>query len=412
MIYFSELNQLPIYGVKSEYLGRMVDLAIDPGQNPLEVCAYLVKSPGSIIRILPSSQLQSISVRAAQARIPRAELRPEQAPDGWLLIQKDILDQQIIDVNNQKVVRATDVEFEVEPETDHTRLRILGVNVGLDAALRRLLQGSMAKFLIRRMAAYFPARRIPWEFVNMIEPDPARRLRLKISYDRLARMHPSELAALLQELSHGEQKAVIESLDDVTAAKAMSRFPKHFQIVLLGGISSARAANIVEEMAPDEAADLLQEMPSQTSAELLSNMEVDEAREVQELLDFEPNSAGGLMTTDYLVMRESATIAEATEAVRIYDGPSETLHVCYLIDDEAILKGAVPLSRLLGQSGHLPLLQLCRSTSVSVPYYADRKKVVELFKNYKLLSLPVVDEQNKILGVITADDVIGQLAHK
>ncbi|MBI3657833.1 MAG: PRC-barrel domain-containing protein, partial [Acidobacteria bacterium] len=297
MIYFTELENLPIYDAKGEYLGRLVDLGIDPSQNPLQVATYLVKTPKNQMLNITHDQMPSISVRAAQTSVTTADIRPYTADEAMIRIKKDVLDQQIIDVNHKKVVRVTDVDFDIRPTEGHTDLKIIAVNVGWEAAVRRLLKGFVAKHTIRQVAHLFSQKTIPWECVNLIEPDPARRLKLRISYDRLAELHPADLADILEELSRDEQKSVIESLDDETAAQAVSEIPARMQIALLESIPASRAADIVEEMPPDKAADVLQEMLPEASAQLLANMEKEEAKEVRDLLGFEENTAGGLMTT-------------------------------------------------------------------------------------------------------------------
>lgn len=406
MIYFTELENLPTYDAKGEYLGRLVDLGIDPSQNALQVAAYLVKTPKKQVLCITHEQIPSISVRAVQTNVPGGEIQCYSPDEGLISIKKDVLDQQIIDVDNQKVVRVNDVDFDIQPTNGHTELRIVAVNVGWEAAVRRLLQGVFAKHSIRKVATLFSQKTIPWEFVNLIEPDPARRVKLRISYSRLAELHPADLADILEELSHDEQKSVIESLDDETAAQAVSEIPTRMQVALLESIPASRAADIVEEMPPDEAADILQELPPETSAEVLANMEKDEAKEVRELLGFEENTAGGLMTTEFIIVGEMATVEAAIAALKVFDGSMESVHAVYLINSDATLTGVVPLARILLADSKTELRELSMDPVISVPFHADEKTVVDLFNKYNLLTLPVVDDDGRMLGVVTADDVL------
>lgn len=302
MIYFTEIDHLPMYGVKGEYLGELVDVCVDPSQKVPRVASYLVRTPRKNLLSINFGQIQSLSVRAGQTNVPREEVRAYAADEGMIRIKKDVLDQQIIDVNNRKVVRVNDVDFDIEPTDGHSELRIVAVNVGLAAGVRRLLQGTIAKHNIRMITEALPNRTILWEFVNLIEPDPARRVKLRISYDRLADMHPADIADILEELSHNEQKAVIESLDEETAAQALSEIPTKMQADLLESIPPEKAADIVEEMPPDEAADVLNQLPPETSAEVLADMGKEEAKEVIELLGFGENTAGSMMTNEYVVV--------------------------------------------------------------------------------------------------------------
>jgi CBS domain-containing protein/sporulation protein YlmC with PRC-barrel domain len=412
MIYFTELDHLPVYGVKGEYLGRMEDLCVDPSQNSLRVASYLVKTPKNAIICISHDQMQSLSVRAGQTSVPRQEVRCYAPDEGLLHVKKDVLDQQIIDVNNRKVVRVNDVDFDIQPTNHHTELRIVAVDVGLAAALRRLLQGLMAKHTVRMLTGFFPTKVIPWEFVNLIEPDPQRRVKLRLSYDRVAELHPADIADILEELSRDEQKAVIEGLDEETAAQALSEIPTRMQADLLESISTQKAADIVEEMPPDEAADVLQELSPETSAGVLADMEKDEANEVRELLGFEENTAGALMTTEYVVVHESTRVEGAVAALRKFEGPIEVIHMIYLVDDQDVLTGAVPVSRVLLSETGIPLKEVAMDPLISVPSHLAASSVIDLFHKYNLISLPVVDDSGHLLGVVTADDVLELVINK
>jgi CBS domain-containing protein/sporulation protein YlmC with PRC-barrel domain len=406
MIYFTELQNLPTFDVRGEYLGELEDLCVDPSQNALRVASFLVKTPKKNLLCITHQQIQSVSVRAAQTSVPKEQVRCYAPDEGLLHIKKDVLDQQIIDVNHRKVVRVNDVDLDIVPSDGHTELRVLAVNVGWAAGLHRLLQGLVAKHRIRMIASLFPSKNIPWEFVNLIEPDPARRVKLRLTYDRVAEMHPADIADILEELSRDEQKAVIESLDEETAAQALSEIPTRMQADLLESINPEKAADIVEEMPPDEAADVLQELPPETSAELLNDMEKEGAEEVRELLAFEENTAGALMTTEYLVVGEAATIEGAIAAVRHFEGAPESVHTVYLVDPTGRLTGAVPLARILLAEAGTALRELSSDPVISVQSHEDDKAVIDLFHKYNLMSLPVVDDKGCLLGVVTADDVL------
>jgi len=406
MIYFTELEHLPTFDVKGEHLGNLQDLCVDPSQHSMRVASYLVRTPKKNLLCITYEQVQAISVRSIQTRVAREEIRCYAPDEGLLHIKKDVMDQQIIDVNQRKVVRVNDVDFDIEPTDGHTQLRILAVNVGAAAAVRRLLQGVVAKHTIRLLSGRWPSKTIPWEFVNLIEPDPARRLKLRISYDRLSELHPADFADILEELSRDERKALVESLDDETAAQVISEIPTDMQADILESIPPEKAADIVEEMPPDEAADVLQELPPETSAELLADMEKEEAKEVRDLLGFEENTAGALMTTEFIVVGKEATVEGAIAALRAFEGSVETVHQIYLVNPDRVLVGTVPLARILLAEAGTPLQRLATDPLISVESIADQKAVVDLFYKYNLVALPVVDEKGHLLGVVTADDVL------
>jgi CBS domain-containing protein/sporulation protein YlmC with PRC-barrel domain len=398
--------------VKGHYLGRLIDLVVDSSQDALRVAAYIVKTRKRSTLCITHEQMQSISVRAGQTTVSAEAVRCYSPDEGMMHIKKDVLDQQIIDVDNRKVVRVNDVDFDIQPSNGHTELHILAVNVGWGAAIRRLLQGILAKHVIRQISGLMSSRTIPWGFVNLIESDPARRVKLRISFDRLASLHPADIAEILEELSRNEQKAVIESLDDETAAQAISEIPTKMQADLLESMPAEKAADVLEEMPPDEAADILQEMPPETSAELLADMDKEEAKEVRDLLGFEEDTAGALMTTDFIVVGDSATVEGAIVGLKYYEGPLESVHVVFLVNNEMILTGSVALARILLAEAHTPLSQLTGGPVISVNAQADNKTVVDLFHKYNLVVLPVIDDKGRLLGVVTADDVLELVVQK
>ena len=406
MIYFTEIEGVPVFDAFGVFVGRIVEVCIDPEDAPHRVAYFIAKADRRQLVSIPYARVQSLSVQAIHTNIPAVEITPCLPNADWIWVKKDLLDQQIIDVNDRKVVRVNDLDFYIQPVNGYTQLRVVSVNVGLAAALRRLLQGILAKHKIRRMERYLPSKVIPWEFVNLIEPDPARRLKLKISYDRLASLHPADLGDILEHLSRENQTALLTSLDDETAAEALSEISTRKQASIMEGLEPRKAAELLEEMPPDEAADLLQELPPETSTELLADMDSREAEEVQELLQFEESEAGALMTTDFIALLENATVGDAVRTLEEFEGHLESLYMLYQVDSQRKLVGAVPLARIAVNPASRPLSELTQELTLSVSARASHKHVIELFQKYNLLSLPIVDGENHLLGVITADDVI------
>jgi len=210
----------------------------------------------------------------------------------------------------------------------------------------------------------------------------------------------------MQELGLDEEKAVIVSMDDETAAHALSEVPSELQTALLESIPTEKAADIVEEMPPDEAADVLQKLEPETSAEVLADMRKEEASEVRELLGFEERTAGGLMSTEFVFVGEKAVVEGAIESLKNFEGELEAIHFVYLIDDSAALTGSVPLARILLADPKTELRELAIKPVISVEANADKAEVVELFHKYNLLTLPVVDDKGRLIGMVTADDVL------
>jgi Mg/Co/Ni transporter MgtE len=329
-----------------------------------------------------------------------------------LLLSRDLLDQQVIDVHGRKVVRVNDVDFYHDSAQDRPVLRVGGVDVGARGAIRRLLKGMVPAAVLRALLLRIPRRDIPWDFVDLIETDPARRVRLKISHERLAKLHPADIADIVEDLAPDEREAVFETLDEGVAAGALEELAPKVQRAVLESLDSDRAADIVEEMEPDAAADLLGDLSDERSEEILVQMQPEERQEVTDLLEFKENTAAGRMTTEYIALPVTATAHDAIEAMRTFEGRMENMSTVYLTDSRGTLAGAVPLVKIVLAPSTTPLLALAQEPLISCQEDAKEKEFAELFDKYNLLTLPVIDEHNQLTGVITPDDVIAMLRAK
>jgi len=345
----------------------------------------------------------------------RETARPAPLPDddSYLLLERDLLDQQIIDVNGHKVVRVNDVDLvweNCQPEGHENdlplSLRIAEVEVGMRGAVRRLLKG-FPKEPVDTVANRFSASVIPWDFVDLI--DPARRVRLKIDQDRLSKMHPSDIADILEELAPAERQALFESLDEEVAAEALEEIKPKMQQSLIESLDSEQVAGIVEEMDPGAAADLLSELPDERSEAILEEMDPEERQEVQDLLEFSGDSAAGRMTTEYVALPATAIVDQAINALRDFEGDIETITDIYLLDEEERITGLVPLVQLLLAKAETPMAKLPQGHIVTCDVDANGRKVAELFDKYNLRSLPVVDHDSRLVGVVHAEQVIALL---
>ena len=362
--------------------------------------------------MLSPEQLAEIGGKAVQASVPAEKWEPFTSAERLLLLGRDLLDQQIIDVHGRKVVRVNDLDFYSEQVNQHLVLKVGDVDVGARGAVRRLLKGIVPSGAVRALTRKLPARAIPWEFVDLIETDPARRVKLKIEHERLAKLHPADIADIVEELAPAEREAVFETLDEEVAAEALEEVAPKLQRSIVESLDSERAADIVEEMHPDAAADLLADLPKEQSEKILEEMEPEERQEISGLLEFEEDTAAGRMTTDYLALPPTATVNEAIEALRKFEGGIESVSTIFIVDKDNKLLGAVPLAKLVLASSETPLATLALQPPTSCHAGASEKQVADLFDKYNLLMLPVVDDQGVLTGVITSDDVISILRSK
>ena len=406
----SELLGARVIDVTGAVGGRVRELALFPQEDPTQVAAFIVRTPQGD-RLLGREDIARIEGGKLQTGAAAAQWMPFNAgkAEGFLLLSRDLLDQQIIDVHGRKVVRVNDVNLDPVAVNQHIALKVAGVDVGARGAVRRLLSGVVPAMPLNMLLAKIPPRIIPWEFVNLIETDPARRVKLRIEHARLSRLHPADIADILEELGPAERGAVFESLDEEVAAQALEEIDRKMQVSMVEGMDSERAAGIVEEMHPDAAADLLGELPSGTSEGILEEMQPEEREEVQELLEYAENTAAGRMTTDFLSFSPHATVADAIDALREFDGGKETLNTLYLVDKDDRLVGSVPLANIVLAEAETELAGLVSGEVISCPAKANEEQAAELFDKYNLLMLPVVDAESKLIGIITAYDVIAML---
>jgi len=407
----SELLGLTVHDSTGVATGRVREAALVPQEDRSKLSALIVKTrTGS--RNLPCSAILGIDAGIIRASTTLAEWTAANGAEGQFLLARDLLDQQVIDVHGRKVVRVNDVDFYLETIQNHLTLKIEGVDVGARGAIRRLLKGVVPFAALRILLQRIPPREIPWEFVDLIETDPARRVKLKISHDRLAKLHPADIADIVEDLAPNEREAVFETLDEGVAAEALEELEPKVQKSVVESLDSDRAADIVEEMEPDAAADLLADLSDARSEEILVQMQPEERQEVTELLEFGEHTAAGRMTTEYIALPVSATAHDAVEAMRNFDGRMESMSTIFLVDSHGTLSGTVPLVKIAMAKPDTPLLALHQEPLIYSRANAKENEFAELFDKYNLLTLPVVDDHSRLVGVITPDDVINMLRAK
>jgi len=409
ILFLTELLGLKVYDLKGRRIGFVKDAAIVPLIHPSRVDRYLVGGGWAWLTV-KHDQIRSISLDGIYLK--EELLTPYHSDEYMLRLVRDLLDQQIIDGQGRKVVRVTDVTFKTAHESPGDQLQISEVDIGLRSMFRRLAQGVIPKRLVRRLQGVIPPHSIRWEHCSIIEADPQRRLRLNVSNEILERMHPADLADIVEDLSPDDREAIFESIDSEVAAEALSEVDPDIQASILESLETEKAAEIVEEMAPHEAADALAELEEETSEEILEEMEPEPKTEVEELLEFPEHSAGGLMNTEYVALPDGVTVAEAMEAFKPHEEILETLNTLFLVDSEGRLTGSVPLARLFLAAGATPLKELASEPLLNVDVEEKQDRITEIFDKYNLLTLPVVDESGKLAGAITADEVISLLRQK
>lgn len=383
---------------QGEVLARARDLIAHIGTDAYPPITGLVARTGSRDYFVPWGQVERIGSGGLELSSARVDLRPFVRRDGEMLLARDLLDHKVIDVTRKRVVRVNDVILSRTGES----VRLAGVDAGLRAVLHRLGLG----VLERPCGRYCAPVPLDWARVEFFASEAP--VRLEASHAGTADMHPADIAEMVDSVSLKQGQEILGSLDDETAADALEEMSPERQADLVEGLPNERAADILEKMDPDDAADLLADLPQERAGHILEHMEPDESEDVRELLQYPERSAGGIMTTDLVAVPRSFTAGEVLEHLRSREELPEMIYYIYVVAsrDSEQLVGIVPLRRVVSSPPERPLGELMCTDFLSVPVTESDREVARIMARYDLLALPVVDEEGRLLGIVTVDDAM------
>ncbi len=400
MPFYSELVGRPVVDSANRTVGKLADMVVSgdatyPIVTAVSVATRRRKNPVYV----PWEEIVSLE-QPVVLRHPLDEITTYQPRDGELSIGTQILDRQIVDVEGHKLVRANDLRL----ARTNGHYRLIGVDIGGQALMRRLGLQPLAKRLGMGVKENF----IAWEDVDPLASSDAQGIKLRVSHESLAKLHPADIAEIVEELSINEGVALLETMDDETAADALEEITPEKQVTLLQEMESARAADILEEMDPDDAADVLGDMSEEKQQELLRAMEPEERGEVRELLEYPEDTAGGIMTTDYLAVPVSYTVAQTMERVRAEAPEIDVINYVYVVADMQAeeLLGVLSLRDLIVATPETPVRDLMNDDPVTLRVEDDQEHAARVIAKYNLMAAPVVDERNHLKGIVTVDDAI------
>ncbi len=414
--FFSSLLKKPVCDSQGAPVGQLTDLAVSVAYMFPPVVGFVVQRG----RLEPFSltgrwsDVMDIDGPAIRLGVPIHALKPSKidAP-GEILLRETLLDKQIVDMSGAKVVRVNDLHFLKLGRSD---LRLVHVDVGTRGLVRRMGWEPFVDALLRRIAPrsqYLSAERlIRWQYVQPLSLDAkAQSIRLSVMQRQLKELHPADIAEILTDLDTHERATMFRSLDPETAADALAEVEDpRIQTQLIETVSQEYAADILEEMQPDEAADLLSELPQETSTALLRKMEVDEAQDVRELLTYAPDTAGGMMTTEFIALPADLIVEEAFARLRTAAPDVEHIYYLFVIDADQRLVGVLNLRQLIMAAPQARLQEIMIQDPARVHHTDSHDTVAEIVEKYELLGLPVVDDNDVIVGMITVDDVLSHIA--
>src|SRR5579862_5347645 len=384
-------------------IGKVADFVVGkPDAVFPQVDGLVIKTPQGL-RFAPIETVADVD-RNGNVALSVAPTEPAPPEQQELYLVADLLDKQIVDVDGRKVVRINDIEV----ANTGGRLRVVAADVSLAGLLRRLGLRSFGQRWLSRIGNV-PRSMIAWDSVAPIREMNPSQVQLSVKQSRLARLHPSELAEIIGDLSSREAAAVVGQLDDETAADAFEHLDPDTRKNLIEDIGTERAADIIEEMDADDAADLLAELPEEQQSELLAEMNAYTAGELRELVKYAEDTAGGLMTTDYVWIYPHRTTEATIRKIREIAPESEFIYYLYVLDKDDHLLGTISLRTLLLALPTAFIDRIMDTDLVSVHPDAPAVDVAATIARYDLLAVPVVDDKGKMLGIVTVDDAIDSI---
>jgi len=400
-IYLSAVTGRSVINSKGEKLGILRDLVMVPGDVFPEVSHIVIKSRRGL-KTLPWSEVAlftHVVISSSSAYPPGLIAYDPQ--EGEILVKRDLLDKQIVDVDGAKVVRVNDIKL---GNLDR-KLCIFSVDIGFRGLLRRLGYERLGEKVASAIGKEVPNNEISWEYVQPLEANSSK-LALNIARDQMREIHPADLADIIENIPIHNIRTVLDSIDAETTGETIYELEADMRNVVISQLNDEQVTDILEEMEPDEAADVLSDLPEHKAQELLDMMDQEDAEDIQELLEHEEDSAGGLMTPEYLRLSSDITVGRALEIVRECAEEVETIYYGYIVDDMERLEGVVSLKTLLLNLPETHITDVMEENIKSVPIDAEPEEMLETLAKYDLIAVPVLDEDDRMAGIVTVDDVL------
>lgn len=403
--YLTELLSRPVFGPDGAKVGRVHDaIAGQVGRLPTLSAIFIRGRRGDGWVGLDDIDLGGPRLLL---RRPWADT-PRYAPaDSDLRLQRDILDKQIVDVHDYRVVRVNDVRLAACGD----RACVIGVDAGFRAILRRTGVGKPVEALARLVGKPLRSHLIAWDDVETLEPGAAGggRIKLKVPHDKIAALHPADIADIIEQLDPQQRTEVIEALDVETAADTIEEMEDEEAAAVMQSLPDEKAADILDEMDPDAAADILADLTDEKSEDLLEQMEPEEAADVKELLAYPEETAGGMMTPDFIDIPEHISADETIALLRRTPPEGQSIYYLYVVDDDRRLVGVLSLRDLIVAEPSALVSALMTTSVRYVHTDAHADEIAQTVNRYNLLALPVLDDSGRLTGIVTVDDMLERI---
>ncbi|MGH4052144.1 MAG: magnesium transporter [Clostridium sp.] len=400
--FLSKILNQNVYDEFDDNIGRLFDIYVTTEQGYPRVIGYKIKKASEIfnyefktIEICKDDKKMTIRVKGVRDIIPRK---------FSYLLSKHLLNKQIVDVNGKKVVKVNDLTMnKVGGE-----IRVVAVESGIIAATRKYKLDGIIRAFYDILGKKPRENSITWESVQSLEMVD-HSLKLTEPYGKLTKLHPADLADILEGLDTSARNKIFESLDKEMAAHTLEALQPEVQADILSSINNLRAQEILDEMPNDEIADILDEMKEEDAEKILMNFNKDDEAEIRDLMDYEEEVVGSIMNKDFISFKFNITASETIEILRELQPEDEVIHYIYIVDEDEKLQGSISLRNLVLSSPTQKLKDIMDEKVIKIKDYQDIEEAVELALKYDLISLPVVDDEEKLCGIVIMNDIIEEL---
>lgn len=404
MLYLSQMLGEPVIDANGEKIGSISDLAIQTGEVFPRITSLAFLGPGKTpFMISWRKYVSEFAEDGIILKVDRTAIRFSYLQPDEVLLARDLLNKQIVDTQGMKVVRVNDLKLSVSG----SQLRLLGAEVGIRGLLRGLAPWveRAALAICKVFHKKLDEKIIAWNYMDLLDRDLSK-VQLSVTHTRLDELHPADVADILEQLDPKQRANVFQHLDDARAGDAISEMEEEFQADVIGDLDDARASRLLGDMDPDDAADIVGGLPYEKAEKLLRLMGVENAAGIRQLLGYREDTAGGLMTTQYVSMRTTDTVAETIEALRALDEDHPTVNYVYVIDEYDKLVGVLSLRTLVLATNDTQLKDIMFEEIITAFPEEEEEEVAADISKYDLLAMPVVDESGRMLGIVTVDDAM------
>jgi magnesium transporter len=395
-VYLSDLIKKPVINPNEERIGRLKDVIVSSETSYPVIKAISVRTSDKRIINVPWSYIEEMGMEI-KLKSNLSNLKEYELINHDIGLIEDVLDRQVVDIEDKKIRRVNDLKL--SSTNDH--YHVIGVDIGIHGILKRLGLNRIAK----KLGIDSKEDIIAWKDVDALQSDYSK-LKLKVPKQKIKKLHPADIAEIVDQLGLNESITILNSLDDEAAADTLEEVSPERQVILLEEMESERAAELLDEMSPDDAADLLADLPNEKAEELLDLMEPEESKDLRKLLKYPENTAGGVMTTEFAIVEDNLTAQQVLESLRVMAKDVETIYYIYVISKNGDLVGVISLRDILLSEPNRKISDFMQTDVIKVDVLEDQHEVAQKIAKYNLIALPVVEKDKKMRGIITVDDAI------